>query len=129
VVNQVGGGTVTLPAFYAHARYVLTGEAIPYNKKNAVFTRVKPRCPVGQGGSGAWEVAMRYSYIDLNGTNGTIDGAPAPGRSMNILTFGLNWYLVDNAKFQFNYIHPFLDDPTLGTSNADYFAVRCQIDF
>ena len=48
---------------------------------------------------------------------------------MNVLTFGLNWYLIDNAKFQFNYIHPILDDPTLGTSNADYFAVRCQIDF
>ncbi|HVK16271.1 MAG TPA: porin [Fimbriiglobus sp.] len=129
VVRQAAGGTVTLPAFYAHARYVLTGEKIPYSKKNGVFTRVKPDCPVDKGGYGAWEVAFRWSYIDLNGTNGTINGEPAPGRSMNVLTLGLNWYLVNNAKFQFNYIHPILDDPTLGTSNADYFAVRCQIDF
>ena len=77
VVDQVGGGTVTLPAFYAHTRYVLTGEKIPYDKKNAVFTRVKPRCPVSQGGYGAWEAAFRYSYIDLNGTNGT-STAPRP---------------------------------------------------
>jgi phosphate-selective porin len=48
---------------------------------------------------------------------------------MNNLTFGLNWYLVNNAKYQFNYIHPVLDDRALGTSNADFFAARCQIDF
>jgi phosphate-selective porin OprO/OprP len=129
VVNQLNGGTVTLPAFYAHARYVLTGEKIPYDKKSAVFRRVRPNNPVDKGGLGAWEVAFRYSYIDLNGTNGVINDSPAPGRRMNNLTFGLNWYLVNNAKFQFNYIHPVLDDRALGTSNADFFAARCQIDF
>jgi phosphate-selective porin OprO/OprP len=129
VVREANGNTATLPAYYAEARYVLTGEDIPYSKTGGVFRRVRPRNDVSHGGPGAWEVAARWSYVDLNGTT-PAPGTPAgPGRRLNDLTLGLNWYLVDNAKFQFNYIHPILNDARLGTSNADFFALRCQVDF
>ena len=124
VVTEANGNRATLPAYYLTTRYVLTGESIPYDRKAAVFGRVRPDRPVGQGGLGAWELAARWSSIDLNGTDG-----PGPGRRTHDLTLGVNWYLVDNAKFQFNYIHPILNDQVLGTSNSDFFAVRCQIDF
>jgi phosphate-selective porin OprO/OprP len=48
-------------------------------------------------GLGAWEVAARYSYLNLN------DG-PIRGGVLQGLTFGLNWYLNNNFKIQFEYI-------------------------
>lgn len=133
MVDQVGSGSQTLPAFYTQARYVLTGEKIPYDKNEAVFTRIKPRCGIDKGGMGAWELAFRWSFIDLGGTKGVASNDPtgmlAPGRKLNNLTLGLNWYLIDNAKIQFNYIHSILDDRTFGVTNTDIFALRCQVAF
>lgn len=122
-VNQLGGPSLTFPGAYVLAAYILTGETRPYNGKNGVFGRIKPRCSVGkQGGIGAWEVAARWSYIDLNDEN-------IEGRRLNDLTAGLNWYLNPYTKFQFNYIHAMLDSPTYGDSNANIFAMRAQADF
>jgi len=127
VDRQNGLGTATFPALYAQARYVLTGEKLPYSKQSATFGRIVPDDPVhfgGCGGWGAWELAGRWSYIDLNAAN-----LAGPGRRLNDLTLGVNWYLNGFTKFQFNYIHAFLDDPTLGDSDADTFALRAQVDF
>ena len=128
VVDQPTG-SATLPAFYAHARWILTGEKYTYNKANGVVGRVRPARPVYKGGFGAWELAARYSYIDLNGTTNAAGAPSGPGRQLNNLTLALNWYLIDNARFQFNYIHPVLKDRVTGTTNSDFFAARCQIDF
>lgn len=127
--DMLTGPNNTFPAFYAHARYVLTGETIPYVRQGAVFGRVVPDNPVRFGGCGctgwgAWELAGRVSYIDLNGV-----GLPGPGRRMTDTTVGLNWYLNRYTKFQFNWIHAFLNDPVLLGSNANVFALRSQIDF
>jgi phosphate-selective porin OprO and OprP len=122
VVNQIGGPTVSFAGAYAYAGYFLTGEIRPYNRTSGVFGRVKPLNNFGAHGLGTWEVAARWSYIDLNDGNIT-------GRRMNDFTAGANWYLNPRTKFQFNYIHAFLDDPTLGDSNADIFAFRGQVDF
>ena len=124
---QMSDGTWnTFPSAYAHARYMLTGEVIPYNRQGGVFGRVKPRNPVSlrTGGIGAWEVAGRVSHLDLNGA-----GIAGPGRRLTDYTFGLNWYLNDFTKFQFNYIRAQLDDPTLGDSSTNTLAVRGQLDF
>ena len=122
VVNQIGGPTVSFSGAYFYAGYFLTGEVRPYNRKGGVFGRVKPLHNFGSSGGGAWELAGRWSYIDLNDDNIT-------GGRMNDLTAGLNWYLNPRTKFQFNYIHAFLDNPTFGDSDANLFAVRGQIDF
>jgi phosphate-selective porin OprO/OprP len=125
-VDLLDGTTNTFPGAYAHLRYVLTGETIPYNRQNGVFGRVKPAQPadLACGYWGAWEVAARVSYIDLNGIN-----LPGPGRRLTDVTLGVNWYLSEHTKFQFNYIHADLDDPVLGGSQAATYAVRGQIDF
>lgn len=134
-VNLGGGGTLRFPGAYAQARYMLTGETIPYNKKNGVFGRVKPSNPFDpwNGGWGAWELAARWSYLDLNdafalGGGGSLPGGVRGGRLTDV-TLGVNWYFNDFTKFQFNYIHANLGHPVLGNSDADILAVRAQLDF
>ena len=118
------GGSALFPGGYAQVRYMLTGEDIPYNRKNGVFGRIVPRnawSPSG-GGTGAWEVLGRVSHIDLNDAG--IDG----GR-LTDFTVGLNWYWNRYTKLQFNWIHSRLNDVTFGDSEANAFAARAQLDF
>jgi len=134
VMNLTSGGTAVFPSFYAQTGYILTGEHRPYNKPNAVLGRIKPTCAVGKGGAGAWELAARYSTVNLN--SGGINGG-----SMQNMTYGLNWYLNDFTKFQFNYITsdlsravgaPLGTDPLAANQidgHSGIYAVRCHIDF
>lgn len=134
LIDKSSGGSVGFPAFYAQTGYILTGEHRPYNKANAVLGRIKPRNPIGKcGGIGAWELACRYSWIDLNkaatiaDASGIID--PNRGGQLNNVTYGLNWYLNDFTKMQFNYISSDLNRGPVGDSHTDIFAVRAQLDF
>jgi len=122
-VNQQGGPHLSFSGAYIYAGYFLTGEVRPYNRQAGVFGRVKPLCNFSShGGHGAWELAGRWSYLDLNSDN-------IAGGRLNDVTLGMNWYLNPRTKFQFNYIHAFLDHPALGASDADIFALRGQVDF
>lgn len=123
-VEQTSGGTALFPGGYAQIRYMLTGEDIPYNKKNGVFGRIVPRndwSPSG-GGPGALEILGRVSHIDLN-------DAGFDGGRLTDFTVGLNWYWNRYTEFQFNYINSQLNDTSFGDSEANTFAARAQLDF
>ncbi len=45
--------------------------------------------------TGAWEIGLRYDYVDL--THGGINGGTAQG-----ITGAINWYLASNARIQIN---------------------------
>ncbi|WP_146512488.1 OprO/OprP family phosphate-selective porin [Thalassoglobus neptunius] len=122
MVNRFGGSTVGFSGVSAQAGYILTGEHRPYNRKAGVLGRVVPNSNFGKCGYGAWEIAGRWSMLDLN-------DADIRGGRLNTSTLGLNWYLNKHAKFQFNYIHAFLDSPVNGDSDANIFAMRAQVDF
>jgi phosphate-selective porin OprO/OprP len=128
VVDQIAGPRLAFSGAYAQAGYFLTGETRPYNRAAGTFGRVVPIAAFGPCGQGAWEVAARWSYIDLNDEN-------IQGGKLNDATVGLNWYLNRYTKFQFNYIHAFLDSssaengPIVDDSNADIIAFRAQLDF
>lgn len=122
LVDQQNGEHVVFPGAYAQVGYLLTGEIRPYNYQNAVLGRVTPRRNFGHRGPGAWEVALRWSQIDLS--DGDVDGG-----KLTDLTAGLNWYLNAYAKFQLNYIHAFLERPDTVESDADIIALRTQFDF
>ena len=118
--------------------YFLTGENRPYNRKMGVFDRVKPyenffRVRTCDGnaatGRGAWEVAYRFSYIDM------LDGLTMKGAGMATdHTFGLNWYLNPFTRVMFNYVHS-IDTYNIAANtrvtggNLDIFEMRFAMDF
>ncbi|HUW99697.1 MAG TPA: porin [Phycisphaerae bacterium] len=110
--------------YYVQAGYFLTGETRPYKKSEGIFDRVKPLKPYTQGGPGAWEVAGRFSYLDLD--DDRIDG----GKLWDY-TLGLNWYLNNNVRLMWNYIRSRVDvGPGADTrASADIFMMRAQVDF
>lgn len=125
----------TNPVFnggYVFVSYFLTGESRAYNRKEGRFERIKPfenffRIRGEDGylctGIGAWELAYRYSWIDLN--DGGILGGIAADHS-----FGVNWYLTPYARLMFNYVHS-MDSPNGARPDTfiDVLAMRAQFDF
>jgi phosphate-selective porin OprO/OprP len=120
---------------YAEAAYVLTGETRPYNAGSASYGGIAPANPfsLAGGGWGAWEIAGRYSTIDLNDRLGAATGV-AGGRQ-TIYTLALNWYVNRNVRFLFDYLHGNIAkqvSPTnFGDAGAkfDAFAMRTQVAF
>ncbi len=121
-------GTAFLWSAYAEVHYFLTGEHREYNRDAGTFTRVVPKSPLdwtraGFTGWGAWQLAARYSYLDLNslGING--------GRVHDV-TAGVNWFLNPNTKVQFNYFVSARRGFAPPADNLIHgFATRLAIDF
>jgi phosphate-selective porin OprO and OprP len=126
------GRAGTNPMFwgaYAEASYILTGEHRGYDKRMGMYDRIKVKnnfrwdANGGLQGTGAWQVAYRYSYLDLNDRG--IDG----GR-MGQHTVGLNWLLNDNAKIQFQYSNIRRDVPRPANSGTVHgFGILAQYYF
>jgi phosphate-selective porin OprO/OprP len=131
--DQIGDPNVFFDGWYVQASLFLTGEHRPYERTafgGGVFGRVIPyrnACIASRSGSrgcgwGAWEVATRLSHLDGDDENIT-------GRELTNVTFGVNWYLTPYLRASSNYIHAFLDDPTIGESDADILGMRINYDF
>jgi phosphate-selective porin OprO/OprP len=120
---------------YAEAAYVLTGETRLYNPAAASYGGIIPANPFSLtgGGWGAWEIAGRYSTIDLNDRVGSAIGV-AGGRQ-TIYTLALNWYANRNVRLMFDYLHGDVAkqvSPTnFGDAGAKFnaFAMRTQVAF
>lgn len=117
-VETPDGSDPSFSGYYASASYFLTGEHRAYKNSSGTFDRVKPKTNFGKGGTGAWEVALRFSGLDLNDD-------PIQGGELEDITFGLNWYLNPNVRTMFNYVLADLD--TVG--DAEIVQLRFQIDF
>lgn len=101
---------------YVQIAYTLTGENRGYDKKLGSFSR---HCFGNQGpyenaflirdedgnligGRGAWEVALRYSHIDLNSGAGA---TRVQGGIMDGFGLGLNWYLNTNLTVNMEWVY------------------------
>jgi phosphate-selective porin OprO/OprP len=123
-----GGDGLYFHGGYVYASYFLTGEHRNYNRQMGYYDRTpvyEPFFRVGTDygictGSGAWEVAVRWSYLDLD------DGAVAGGY-LDDTTVGLNWYLHPYMRMMFNYIYADLNDPAAGESDAHIFLTRLSV--
>ena len=120
-VDTQQGGDANISAWYAFVSYFLTGESRFYDLGSATFDRPKVKKNFREGGPGAWEVAARFSSIDL-------EDNIAHGGKQDDVTLGLNWYFNPNTKLMFNYIRALIDHD-LYDGNLDLFQMRAQIDF
>lgn len=103
--------------YYVQASYTLTGENRRYNAQNGAFTNPRPAKFVGgkddTAGGGSWEVAARYSVVDLNYSEGAA-GTALPvggirGGRQETWTAGLNWYLNQAVRLSADYQHVDVD--------------------
>jgi phosphate-selective porin OprO/OprP len=123
VEGKDGVGDSDLDGFYLQVGYFLTGETRPYKK--GTWGRVKPKANFGLGdkkGTGAWEVAIRYSTLDLSDDNF------AGGEEANV-TLGVNWYLNPNTRMMLNYVSVDAEDGGGADADGGALAMRFQIDF
>jgi phosphate-selective porin OprO and OprP len=66
VVDRSAASTATFSGASIQTGYILTGEHRPYDGKNGVLGLIVPHENFGNSCAGAWEVAARWSYLDLN---------------------------------------------------------------
>jgi phosphate-selective porin OprO/OprP len=93
ITDVINVGNVHFHGWHAQAAYVLTGESRTYNFKNGTLHN-----PVPCGDCGAWEIAARYSEINLVNKN-------IYGGSEHNVTVGLNWFPNSHVRVALNYIH------------------------
>jgi phosphate-selective porin OprO/OprP len=97
--------------WYLQTSWVLTGESKQYRPDIGAYTTPKPdkNFGFGNGGIGAWEVAARYSDLNLNyhaGDAGTVATADAiRGGDQRIWSAGLNWYPNSVLRVMLDYQH------------------------
>jgi phosphate-selective porin OprO/OprP len=85
-VERARAENLDFKAWYVQTSYTLSGEPRPYRSNKGVFDGIKPATPFARdGGWGAWELAARWSALDLS------DQSIRGGRERNA-TLGLNWY-------------------------------------
>ncbi|MBX3482327.1 porin [Phenylobacterium sp.] len=127
--------------WYIQGSWILTGEQRQYNPVEARWDgpRLTYTFNPEAGTWGAFEVAARYSDLDLNYREGAPGTTPAAavgavrGGEQKIYTLGLNWYLNPAMRLMFDYQH--VDIDRLGATGLqvgqEYNAVaaRGQVNF
>lgn len=128
---------LSFSGWYAQASWVITGESRGYSTATGAFTSPKPANPfdVDGGGWGAWELATRYSDLDLNDRAGAAGFATPTGGirggEQKIWTLGLNWY--PNSVLKFGVDYEYIDLGKLSSTGANIgqkvqaVAIRSQV--
>jgi phosphate-selective porin OprO and OprP len=125
--------------WYVQGVWVLTGENRPYNPTEARFDAPKQlyNFNPAAGTWGAFELAARYSVVDLNYREGGLATPPVLGAvrggEQRISTLGLNWYLNPTLRMMLDYQH--VDIDRLNASGVQIgqkynaLAARAQLSF
>ena len=122
-VDQQNGEKPHFYGLYGYASWFITGESRPYDPRNGVFTRLRPLKDFSFDGDGmgAWEIAGRASYTDLE------DRGVSGGR-LALLTGGVTWYPTAHIRWKFNYIHGKVSGRN-PSGDMHIFETRFEIDF
>jgi phosphate-selective porin OprO/OprP len=89
-----GDKDLDFSGFYVQAGVFLTGESRNYDQRSGKYKRVMPN----HHSLGAWEVAARFSQVDLSNRD-------LRGGVQRDLTVGLNWWTNANVMFRLNYVY------------------------
>ena len=128
--------------WYVQGSWILTGEPRVYNPVEARFDAPKLNYNFNPaaGTWGAFELAARYSDLDLNYHEGAAGTTPAAlagvvrGGEQKIYTAGVNWYLNPSMRVMLDYQHVKVDrlDGKTGAQigqNYDAVAARFQLNY
>ncbi len=121
-VSAANAGNPAFHGGYVQVGWFLTGESRPYETNGGHFGRVLPLTkysggnPFKKRNSGAWEVAGRISYVDLD--DGSIRGG-----TLTDITAGLSWYANSTFRVMLNYIHT---TPNHDRGSANIVLMRVQ---
>lgn len=123
-------GDATFEGGYAYLSWLITGERRLWNIGDGEFGEVIPK----SNKTGAWELAARYSHLNLNDEDAymssPVEGADPrliTGGAGNIITLGMNWYANPNVKFQLAY--SMVDLSQNANSEGDYSFDEDGYDF
>lgn len=114
---------LTFSGYYVEGSWFLTDDMRNYSGNKGSYGKVKPASIVGKGGIGAWQLAARFSRVDLNDAD--ITGGDAQNFSL-----GLNWFATNNIRMSANYVNVL--DVSGGSGNGDEpeaFNLRAQVEF
>jgi phosphate-selective porin OprO and OprP len=118
--NSAEGGNPFFHGGDIVATYLVTGETRSYNTIGGYFRGASPRKTLFEGGPGAVELVLRFSYSDLNGGN-------LQGGTFWRLTPMVNWYLSDNVRLELAYGYGKLSRfETRGTTH--FLQTRLQLE-
>lgn len=123
-------GAATDPEFdgwYVQGAWTITGERRAWNAASGGFQGIRPtnNFSLADGHWGAWEVAGRYSSLNLNDP-----GAGVSGGDQTISTLGLNWYPHRSVRFILEGQNVEVDFPG-ATTDVEFqaIALRSQVAF
>lgn len=112
--SRSGSANPRFSGWYAEASWFLTGEQAHYREGKFIRPNVL-------GDRGAWELAVRFSTLDLNDED-------VEGGIEDNLSFGVNWYSRTHWRFMGNLIKVKSDGP-YGEQNPWIVQFRAQYYF
>jgi phosphate-selective porin OprO/OprP len=110
-VAQIDNPNPEFDGFYLQASYFVTpGDKRAYRLGDGAFDRITPVNNFSLDGRhwGAWELAARFSRLDLGSEN-------VQGGTEDDVTAGINWYLNPVTRISVNYVWAHLE--SVGDSN------------
>jgi phosphate-selective porin OprO/OprP len=115
-LNRRGAEDLSFSGVYVYASCFLTNDSRPYSGKDGAFGRVKP-----SGDKGAWELALRYSHLDLSDEE-------ILGGEADVVTFAVNYYATSHLRFMADFIAADSDE-VAGDDDPNALQFRMQYDF
>jgi phosphate-selective porin OprO/OprP len=99
--------------------WLTTGETRSYNTAGHYFRSVSPNTTVIQGGPGAWEAVIKFTYADFvdSGVDGGVFWRVTPM---------FNWHLTDNVRLEMAYGYGVLDRFGM-KGDTQFFQSRLQM--
>ena len=135
------GADSRFSGWYIQGSWILTGQTRLYvpdatNNNFATFANPRVGAPVSllRHDWGVWEIAARYSSLDLDwreGVAGAACGLCVRGGAQAIWTLGLNWYPSDNFRVMLDYMRVDVDrlDAAGGQMGRRFDVVATRLQF
>jgi phosphate-selective porin OprO/OprP len=133
-ISTPGVSDPSFSGWYVEGGWIVTGEQRKYNTGTAAFDAPPVDKPFNWKDKtwGAWELAARYSVLDLNhNENAVLSADRVRGGEQEIITAGVNWFVNPAIRFSLDWLDVSVD--RLGGTGLqigqDYQAVNLRSQF